>query len=325
MKLHIPAHFRTISIGLLLVLWPIALLSAEFEVVSFTKDPSDLSATKFPRKDINDKDCALIKVQCDIEGLMFDSELGVTGLIDYKDGEYWVYVSPGESILEVFRSGFAKFVYPIDIVIEPATVYVMKLQIKEEDKAVIKEPEETVIIAEVENVECIGTFTDERDNRQYKMVEIGDQCWMAENLNFESLSSVCYKNISEYCDKYGRLYKWKPAQNICPSGWHLPGKEEWDALMNNELINSKANIVKSDQGWKKENNGTDELGFSVLPGGFSFPRGRFHFVEKRAYFWTSTPYNLYDSWSIIISFNEELIEQDNLDKDFKFSVRCVRD
>lgn len=309
---------------LFLILYTCGLSAAEFEVVSFTKDPSDLSAQKLPRKDINDEDCAIIKVRCDIVGLMFDTELGVSGLIEYKDGAYWLYVSPNESIVEVFRSGYPKFVYPIDLVIEPAAVYVMMLEIKEEKKPDVIQ-EEVVLVLEEKNDECSGTFIDQRDGQEYKMVEIGEQCWMAENLNFETLTSVCYKNMSENCEQYGRLYKWKSALKICPMGWHLPGKEEWDALLNNEDINNIAVNIKSGQGWHKGNNGSDELGFSVLPGGFSFPRGRFHFIEKRAYFWTSTAFNMYDSWTQIISFNKESIVQDNLDKDFKFSVRCVRD
>ena len=128
----------------------------------------------------------------------------------------------------------------------------------------------------------------ERDGQTYKIVKIGDQTWMAENLNYKSESSLCYNDSSEYCETYGRLYTWAAAvgktekecgsslcglprrnvQGVCPDGWHLPSHEEMDDVVYTvgkfPLVTA---IIKSRTGWDDGSNGTDDFGFSALPGG----------------------------------------------------------
>ncbi len=146
-------------------------------------------------------------------------------------------------------------------------------------------------------------MTDSRDMQTYRIVTIGSQIWMAENLNFSTNSSFCYENKPSLCDKYGRLYTWAaamdsagvystngkgcghrsrscapiyPVRGICPSGWHLPSDEDFGILFNAVGgMDSAAKVLKSSTGWKRdsfgsEGVGTDDFGFSVLSAGFAF-------------------------------------------------------
>ena len=71
-------------------------LADSLDVSGYKQIPNDISATRYPKFDANDKLCALIKVISDIDQLGFERNMGIVGNIEKKTGEYWIYVSPEE-------------------------------------------------------------------------------------------------------------------------------------------------------------------------------------------------------------------------------------
>jgi len=172
-----------------------------------------------------------------------------------------------------------------------------------------------------------GTFTDGRDGKTYKTVKIGNQTWTAENLNYQPQqgNSWCYKDSLSYCGKYGRLYDWKTAKTVCPSGWHLPSRQEWDdfvATLGGFSVAGKK--LKTKSGWV-DGNGTDDYGFSALPGGYRYTSGTFHHAGNQGYWWTDTEYGLHGAYSKDIYYNRDIISENNNYKIYANSVRCVAD
>lgn len=123
-----------------------------------------------------------------------------------------------------------------------------------------------------------GLLKDLRDNRTYRTVTIGDQVWMAENLRFRYYVGAelapCYDDKEENCDKYGRLYWVRSSNTECPKGWHVPDTTDYRKLIKSaeEIRRSVAMTLKSADGWDdyegESLNGFDDLGFSLLPGGY---------------------------------------------------------
>ena len=155
----------------------------------------------------------------------------------------------------------------------------------------------------------------------YRTVRIGSQTWFAENLNYNASGSVCYSNNSSNCTTYGRLYNWSTAMAVCPSGWHLPSKAEWDAL------GDDARKLKATTGWDSGGNGTDDYGFSALPGGYGSSDGSFGSVGYDGAWWSANE-NGNDSnyaYGRGMYYNYGNAYWDNYSKSNLFSVRCVQD
>jgi len=168
------------------------------------------------------------------------------------------------------------------------------------------------------------TLIDARDGKRYKTVWIGSH-WMAENLNYEVEGSICYDNSDSNCDTYGRLYNWETAMKACPSGWHLPSDSEWQALMNfaggSEVAGKK---FKAKSGWNDPGNGTDEFGFSALPGGYGYD-GNLNDVDINGYWWSSSSSSSYGAYTRDMSYLNSGVRRLNYRKSYFFSVRCLQD
>jgi len=161
---------------------------------------------------------------------------------------------------------------------------------------------------------------DARDkNKQYRTVDIGNQVWMAENLNYKVPGGKCCGQ------KYGMLYDWETANKACPSGWHLPNKEEWDELMT--TVGGKptaAKHLKAKSGWKSSYNGEDTYGFSALPDGGS-QNGSSDDVSNYGTWWSSDEYNANEAYYLSMHHNDENAHWTYDDKKKLFSVRCIKD
>lgn len=172
------------------------------------------------------------------------------------------------------------------------------------------------------------TITDFRDGQVYKVVTIGSQTWMAQNLNYETANSYCYKDDATNCIKYGRLYTWAAAKKACPSGWHLPSKTEWENLFTAVGgISTAGKVLKSTSGWSCSGNGTDVFGFSALPVGFMGYDGEFTNGEKDTYFWSSSE-SEFDSNAVdnaYLTCHDRYAFFESGKKNSGFSVRCLKD
>ena len=167
-------------------------------------------------------------------------------------------------------------------------------------------------------------LVDSRDGKTYKTVVIGTQTWMAENLNYESPNSYCYNNDVAFCTKYGRLYTWTAARTVCPSGWRLPGKADWETLFS--AVGGMATAgpqLKSTSGWIYSGNGTDAFGFSAFPAGYT-SGGNYYHEGDYANFWSSSEYDSNSAYymNLDLSFKDAYLGNSN--KDDGFSVRCLK-
>lgn len=173
-----------------------------------------------------------------------------------------------------------------------------------------------------------GTMTDSRDGRTYKTVQIGNQIWMAENLKY--VGGVCLNGKKKNCEKYGMLYSEEEAKKICPNGWHLPSAEEFETLLSYVGPNA-AKKLKAKKGW--DENGSDQYGFAVLPGGAvgSGDGEEGSWFLGGATFFTSTvdESNAYGSQPFVLYFDEvdnNKVSIESMNGNiWGHSVRCLKD
>ena len=161
---------------------------------------------------------------------------------------------------------------------------------------------------------------------------------MAENLAFDAGSGCwAYDNNESNVATYGRLYNWEAAKAACPSGWHLPTDDEWKQMeMAIGMSQSEADDtsyrgtnegskLKATSGWYSNGNGTDDYGFSALPSGIRFNLGGFFIIATNGYWWSATETNSSSAWYRRLNYTSPTIPRNNVDKEYGYSVRCVRD
>jgi uncharacterized protein (TIGR02145 family) len=197
-------------------------------------------------------------------------------------------------------------------------------------------------------LEVSGTFTDSRDSIVYNWVTIGIQTWMAENLaylpsvslssegsemdgfyyvyDYEGSSFTEAKTQPNYTT-YGVLYNWEAAKTACPSGWHLPGDEDWTALADYLGTSDGGKMKETGTAhWLSPNTGaTNESGFTALPGGNRNYGGGFSYLGSVAYFWSASledaTYALFRRLTYDFDGHYRIYDF----KSFGFSVRCIKD
>ena len=170
-------------------------------------------------------------------------------------------------------------------------------------------------------------LTDARDGRFYKVIAIGKQMWMAENLNYyETKNSFCYGNDVTNCRKYGRLYNWTSAMRVCPKGWHLPSMDEFKTLFSTIGGQTFAGkMLKSTEGWNGDGNGTDDFGFSAYPAGNRYSNGLYDSGGNYANFWCSTEFNSISAYYVVLFYDQNSAAIYHKSKDQGRSIRCVKD
>lgn len=165
-------------------------------------------------------------------------------------------------------------------------------------------------------------------------IQIGNQEWTAENLNIGTMIPItqvatdnnqiekyCYNNLESNCDKWGGLYKWEElmqyqtsGQGLCPDGFRVPSREDWQVLIDYLGGNATAGIAVKEPGysnwytpypvdsyytaaWVTPLSGSNSSGFTALPGGRGVSTGRFESAKKYANFWTSSTYSGQPYWA----------------------------
>lgn len=207
-----------------------------------------------------------------------------------------------------------------------------------------------VVKIDVIEFNCGDTLIDYRDNLKYPTVQIGNQCWLAKNLNignminngteYPSNNSIiekyCYLNDANNCEFYGGLYAWDEmmgyvetecVRGICPHGWHIPSDYEWIDLelalgMSSAVVYQFNTWRGTDQGAQLKTGGSS--GYNALLSGIAIPGGMFNAIGQYEYMYSSTPYSS-NAWRRCLRTGDNTVGRWNtFPKNYGMSVRCVK-
>lgn len=213
-----------------------------------------------------------------------------------------------------------------------------------------------------EKADCESAAPIDYDGNRYATVQIGEQCWMKENLRAThymdgtllefgapiSLSAEYFypNGFKNHVAKYGLLYKGSVVFNpagICPKGWHVPTDEEWTQLTDYVGSQSQylcagnadyiAKALSCTSGWTEATDGcsaghnsvkNNATGFSAMPAGYCSDTDYLSFGQGTA-FWTSTKKSTYEIYYRFIVNPQPFVNRDYKTFARGFSIRCIRD
>jgi len=217
--------------------------------------------------------------------------------------------------------------------------YTAKLEVKDTE-GLIDQYTENITVSNDGGNGCGGQTNLTYGGQTYEIVEIGNQCWMAENLNYETTNSWWYENNSANGDVYGRLYTWEAALTACPSGWSLPSDDQWKQM---EMALGMSQSAADDTGWRGTNEGgkmketgtthwnypntyaTNSSGFTALPGGRRYNGGSFQFHGIYGNWWSSSERTGTSAWVRFLINENGKVARNGTQKADGFSVRCLKD
>ena len=199
-----------------------------------------------------------------------------------------------------------------------------------------------------------GEFTDERDGKVYKTIEINGQTWMAQNLNYETPDgrSTCFEDDEKICEVFGREYTWSvaidsagnnlnpssnvnkfPWQGICPDGWHIPSLDEWMTLLfpaasdtthyfRDIIIHDAAPKFMSTKIWLQNMTHTDEFGLSILP---SFNRVLGHYIAADGWYNSNLAVYTFIEFESKWEGSNLRLEEELYANHYQGLLRCIKD
>jgi uncharacterized protein (TIGR02145 family) len=204
---------------------------------------------------------------------------------------------------------------------------------------------------------CPGIPTVSYGGQTYNTVQIGNQCWLKENLNIGiringlqqqtnngTIEKYCYNNDLANCTMYGGLYQWAEAvqynngatntsytnsfvnnivQGICPAGWHIPDKNEFNTLIS--IVHNDGNSLKAIGQGLGIGRGTNTSGFSAMLNGVRFSDGSFDLLGFYNFFVSSTEWDAMNVYYFDLGIDSALIYLGNNSKTYGRSVRCIND
>jgi uncharacterized protein (TIGR02145 family) len=185
---------------------------------------------------------------------------------------------------------------------------------------------------------CDNMMTDIRDTKQYPTVKLGNQCWMAANLNYGNFifstqmqrdncvfEKYCYTDIPANCNSYGGLYQWDElmqydntlaAQGFCPPGWHVPTENEWNTLFGFYISNGFAGAPLEYTGYS---------GFNAFLSGTRFNNVKWNFNNFAVMFWSSTSHGVDKAWAHGMNTFNPSVSYYPSSRTHAFNLRCIKD